>query len=82
MTTIRTDAPPRPWTRARRCPVCRGSGCLLSSTTDPAAVVCSQVESPQPIGTTGFLHVLRDGPAWAPWRLSLVRLARMEDSPR
>lgn len=70
---------PAPWTRttaAHRCPVCRRAGCLVSSPTSPAAVVCARTESPQPISMAGYLHVLRDGPTWAPWRVSLARLAR------
>jgi len=72
---------PRPWNRATRrrpCPVCRAVGCLYVGSHDsPVAVVCARVESPQPIGTAGWLHVLNDrGPTWAPWRVSLSKLAR------
>ena len=74
------QAPPKPWTRttkARPCPVCHRAGCLLSAPTDPAAVVCATTESAEPIGTWGFLHILRtDGPAWSKWRLTLARLAK------
>jgi hypothetical protein len=74
-----SDNPPAPWTRttaAHRCPLCRRAGCLTSSPTDPAAVVCARTESQQPIGMVGYLHELRPGPAWAPWRAGLARLAR------
>jgi len=70
---------PAPWTRttaAHRCPVCRHAGCLVSSLTTPAAVVCARIKSEQPIGTAGYLHELRDGPTWAPWRVTLARLAQ------
>ena len=76
MTTLRTDALPRPWTRARRCPVCHRAGCLVSAPTDPDAVVCQRVESQQQIGAVGWLHELQPGPAWPPWRSSLPRLAK------
>ncbi len=73
-------SPPKPWqraTRARPCPVCHSAGCLCAGPHDsPVAVVCARVESPQRIGTAGFVHVLCDaGPTWAPWRTSLSRLA-------
>ena len=67
---------PAPWTPARRCPVCRKAGCLVSNATNPAAAVCRHTESPQPIGTRGWLHVLRDGPTWSPWSRSLARLSK------
>ena len=69
---------PTPWTRARRCPVChRRAGCLLSGPGDPAAVICRNAdETAEPIGTRGFLHVLRDGPTWSKWRLTLDRLKK------
>lgn len=70
---------PAPWTRSTRskpCPICCGVDCLLSAPTDPAATVCISTESPERIGTTGFLHVLRDGPPWAPWRMTLDRLRK------
>jgi hypothetical protein len=71
---------PKPWqraTRARPCPVCHAAGCLYAGPHgSPLAVVCANVESADPIGTAGYLHVLRDaGPTWAPWRVSLGRLA-------
>ena len=76
---------PAPWTRttaAHRCPVCRRAGCLVSSPKSPAAVICTRTKSPRPIGTAGYLHVLRDGgPTWAPWRTSLVRLAHHTGQP-
>ncbi len=69
---------PKPWTRARRCPVCRKAGCLVSSPTDASAVICATVSSAQQIGAAGYLHILRDSPPWAPWSRSLARLARKE----
>ena len=51
-----SKTPPAPWTRttkARPCPQCGGSGCLVSGPTDPAAVVCSRVASDRPIGSAG-----------------------------
>ena len=78
-TTKRRRQPPAPWQRttARRpCPVCHRAGCLFTGPQDdPTAVVCANVESAEPIGSRGFLHVLRNGPAWAPWRRSLRRIA-------
>jgi len=70
---------PRPWQRTtsrRPCPLCRGSGCLISSPTGPAAVVCAQMKSRRRIGAAGFLHELRSGPAWAPWCASLARMMK------
>jgi hypothetical protein len=67
---------PTPWHRARRCPLCRKAGCLISSPTDPAAAICRNVASTVPIGTIGHLHELRPSPAWAKWRRSLPRLVR------
>ena len=49
---------------------------LLSSPIDPAAVVCVMTESPEPIGTRGWLHVRRDGPTWSKWRSTLDRLKK------
>ncbi len=69
---------PTPWTRARRCPVCRKAGCLVSSPTDPSAAICTRTASSQAIGNIGHLHILRDSPPWSPWSRSLARLARME----
>ena len=72
--------PPAPWQRARRCPVCCCSGgCLISGSTDPEAAICTKTESPHRIGTAGWLHVLRDGPAWPAWRRSLARLKKGTD---
>lgn len=39
---------PKFWTRSTtrsRCPICRRSGCLVSSPTEPGAVVCSRTSS-------------------------------------
>ncbi len=73
---------PKPWlrtTRRRPCPICRGSGCLISAAVAPEAAVCLRVESAKPIGVIGWLHLLNDrGPTWCAWRRSLTRLARME----
>jgi len=33
-------------------------------------------ESPQPVGSIGWLRELQPGPAWAPWRQSLARIAK------
>ena len=64
--TVNTmTAIPKPWTRARRCPVCRKAGCLVSSPTDPSAAICTRTASSQAIGNIGHLHILRDGPPWA-----------------
>lgn len=64
---------PLPWQRAKRCRVCKRSGCLAAG---DAAAVCRHVESPRRIGAAGFLHELRsDGPAWSPWLASLGKLA-------
>ncbi len=73
------NAPPKPWTRTttrRPCPVCRGSGCLASSATDPASIVCARVSSAEPIGNRGWLHELRPAPTWTAWRMSLERLKK------
>jgi len=72
---------PAPWVRTARgnpCPVCHcHAGCLLSGPTDPSAAICRNAdETAEPIGTRGFLHVLRDGPTWARWRMSLERLKK------
>ncbi|MEI8371869.1 MAG: hypothetical protein WCJ35_03435 [Planctomycetota bacterium] len=67
---------PAPWTHVRRCPCCHKSGCLVSSLTDPSAVICRRVVSPEPVGDLGWLHELISGPAWSPWRTSLPRLAK------
>jgi hypothetical protein len=71
---------PKPWHRARSCPICGGGGCLRAGPHDsPVAVVCAKVVSTRPVGLVGHLHVLSDsGPTWAPWRRSLGRLARAE----
>ena len=74
-----TVATPSPWTlttKRQPCPVCHRAGCLASARSDPAAVVCRNVENAQPIGTVGYLHVLRDSPAWSAWSRSLARLKR------
>ena len=72
---------PKFWTRSTtrsRCPICRRSGCLVSSPTEPGAVVCSRTSSARQIGTVGFLHVLDDKlPPWIPWRVALVRLGKL-----
>ena len=61
--------------------MCHRAGCLVDPIA-PAAVVCARVKSPQPIGAAGYLHELHDGPTWAPWRVSLARLAQsMKQSP-
>jgi hypothetical protein len=70
------DAIPSPWTRARRCPICHRAGCLVSSSSDPAAVVCTRTASAVQIGTVGHLHELRPAPAWPAWRRSLERLKK------
>ena len=78
MLTRRKTTIPKPWTCStarRRCPICGKSKCLIAGT---AAAVCRNVTSDQAVGSFGHLHVLSDGPTWAPWRLSLARLARME----
>ena len=70
---------PTPWTRStsrNRCPKCGRAGCLLSSPTDPSAVICTRTPSNQAIGNIGHLHILRDGPPWAPWTRSLARLKK------
>jgi len=77
---MKQHSPPKPWQRATRrrpCPVCHVAGCLYAGPhNSPVAVVCAGVESPQRIGTAGYLHVLDErGPTWAPWRTSLARLA-------
>lgn len=69
--------PSRCWNRGRCWPVSHRAGRFVGAATDPAAVVCRRVESQQQIGTADWLHVLRDGPTWAPWRTSLPRLATM-----
>jgi hypothetical protein len=77
--THRPKQPPAPWTwstGSRPCPCCQRAGCLVSAPTDPAAVVCRTVTSAEPIGTAGYLHELRQGPTWAPWRRSLPRIAK------
>jgi hypothetical protein len=69
---------PQPWKRARRCRVCRRGGCLVAGPLDsPPAAICRRVESAERIGP-GWLHELRNGPAWAPWRLSLRKLATQQ----
>lgn len=68
---------PSLWQRAQRCPVCRKPGCLLAG-SEPSAVVCRHVTSPEPIGSTGFLRVLQETVAWFAWRRSLQRLGCME----
>ena len=78
-TASKTAKLPAPWRRItgrRRCPACKGRGCLV--TGDPAvAAVCFHVESGKPIGA-GWLHVLDDrGPTSAPWRLALPALRRL-----
>ena len=65
-----------PWLRARRCPLCKRAGCLVSSPTRPDAVVCRHTPSAVPVGTIGWLHELRPGPPWARWRVSLAKLTR------
>ena len=75
---------PAPWTRTTKtnpCPICHRAGCLVPSPTNPAAVICARTESPKPIGTAGYLHVLRDGPTWAPSRASLSRIAHQPEQP-
>jgi hypothetical protein len=78
---------PRPWqrsTKRRPCAVCHGAGCLYTGPCkSPIAVVCAKVESNRQIGTSGYLHVLRnDGPLWAPWRTSLGRLEKQQQAER
>jgi hypothetical protein len=67
---------PRPWTRSTataRCPICHRVGCLVAG---KAAAVCRHVSSDQQIGTAGWLHVRQDGPAWAPWRMTLPKIGK------
>ncbi len=71
---------PKPWRRStltHRCPVCRRVGCLFTGPHDaPVAAICRRVEASRRIGERGWLHVLNDsGPTWAPWRVSLAKLA-------
>jgi len=67
-----------PWTLTvgHPCPVCHRAGCLVSSLTNPSAAICSRTVSPEPIGDLGWLHELRQGPAWPKWRTSLPRLVK------
>jgi len=68
-------------TRRRPCPVCRKAGCAVAGPSDrPAAAVCRNVESDDPIDGVAFLHVLRsDGPCWPRWRSAgeLKKAARL-----
>ncbi len=54
--------------RANRCPVCGKSDWCLTTGDDgnPAAVICSRIESDKTIGTkgAGWLHRLRDDDQW------------------
>jgi len=72
---------PAPWIRTTKghpCPLCHRAGCLLSSATEPEAVVCRRKASARPIRTAGWLHELRPSPPWTKWRTSLARLARQD----
>jgi hypothetical protein len=71
---------PKPWCRARSCPICGGGGCLRAGPPgSPVAVVCTRIKTTRPVGLVGWLHILdNNGPTWAPWRRSLGRLARAE----
>jgi hypothetical protein len=55
-------------TRACPCPVCRKPDwCLVAGPEgDPTAAICARVESPKRCGEAGWLHRLRDDPAWQP----------------
>lgn len=55
-------------TRRRPCPICdRPDWCLFAGDPqDPQAVICARTESPKRCGDAGWLHRLRDDPAWRP----------------
>ena len=62
-----------PWQRVskgRPCPVCgKPDWCLYAgSAPDPTAAICGRIESPKRCGEAGWLHRLRDDPAWEPRR--------------
>jgi len=70
---------PSHWIRSTsrsRCPLCRRAGCLVSSPAKPDAVVCRHTPSAVPVGSAGWLHELRPGPAWASWRRNIARIAK------
>ena len=58
------------------CPICRKAGCFVAG-DDPPAVVCRRVTSAEAVGAIGYLHVLREGPAWTPWRLAFLGSQRL-----
>jgi len=62
------------------CPVCAKAGCLVSGPRSaPVAAVCGRVESPKPVGSLGYVHVLDTrGPVFhfTPAGRELVKLAR------
>jgi len=72
-----TTTTPTPWirtTKAKPCLICHHAGCLV--TTDGAAAVCTKVTSQKSIPGVGHLHELKPSAAWAPWRVSLAKIAR------